>query len=203
MFTTQRAFAGASALFLSMVLGSTTLPASAATAPTVVTGKITKVTSSTLQVKTSTGVVTGKMTTIAVVTKSVRVSLAKVVKGAFVSLTLATGGKTVTRISIGGARGLGGARRPGGTPRTGRPRGTPPGGFASGRFHGGQVISIGRSQIALKSIQGKSTTYALSKTVSVTKSERGSRTDLHVGETVRIVPIGTGNTTFSLTIVSG
>ncbi len=203
---------GASAIILAATFGMAASSASAATTPTIVVGKVTKVTSTDLQVKTSTRVVTGKISTIAIITKSVRSTLSAVTKGTFVTLVLTANGKTVNGITV-GSHGPGGFRgagfpRTGQPPRTGRPGtrppGTrPPGSFGAGRFHGGQVVSVSHSRISLKSFQGKTTAYSLAKSVTVTKTVRGTRADLHVGETVRIIPIGASNSSFSLTIVSG
>ncbi len=202
MFTNQRALAGVSAVCLALAAGTMASPAMAATAPTVVSGKITQVTSTTLKVKTSTGTVTGKIASIAVITKSVKTSLSAVTKGSFARLVFASNGKTVTQISVGTVGGFGGRRPAGTTPRPGGFTGTPRGNFA-GRFHGGTVASISKTAISIKSFQGKTTSYPLSKTVTVMKSEKGTKSDLKVGETVRIIPMRSNNTTFSLTIVSG
>lgn len=182
------------------IAGSATASAATPTPRGGIVGKITKLSSSSLQVKTTNGTVTEKLTSSTVFSEVTRDKLSDVSKGTFVTMTLGAG-NTVATVSIGSR--FGGFRpggfRPGGTRPSGARR--PPGSFA-GRFMGGQVVSVGKGKLTLRNFLGKSTTYTLSKNVVVTKSVRTTRSALKVGETVRVAAAPGTSIAFAVTIES-
>jgi hypothetical protein len=56
--------------------------------------------------------------------------------------------------------------------------------------------------LTVRTPQGQTTTYALSKNVTVTKTVRGTLSDLHAGQTVRIAALPGTTTAFAVTIES-
>ncbi|MBV9279125.1 MAG: hypothetical protein JOZ41_03500, partial [Chloroflexi bacterium] len=58
-------------------------------------------------------------------------------------------------------------------------------------------------RITLRTVQGTTASYALSKNVTVTRTVADTRGDLRVGETVRIGARPGSTTAFSVTIESG
>jgi RNase P/RNase MRP subunit p29 len=164
-------------------------------------GKITELGMNSLVVKTSSSSVTVKLTSSTIYSRMTRAALSNVTKGTFVTLTLASGGKTVSTISVGSR--FGGFRRPTGarpvrTPGTGRRFGRP-----GGTFSGGQVVSVGNGHLTIRSFNGTSRTYTLAKNVTVTKSVRVTRSALHLGETVRVARAPGSTTAFAITIEAG
>jgi hypothetical protein len=173
----------------------------AAAPPRGVVGKITELSLTSLVVKTSTRSDTVKLTGSTIYSRVTRSALSSVTKGTFVTLTLASGSKSVSTISIGSR--FGGFRRPTGarprrTPGTGRRFGRP-----GGLFTGGQVVSLGNGRLTVRSFNGKSTTYTLARNVTVTKSVRVARSALHLGETVRVATAPGSTTAFAITIEAG
>jgi hypothetical protein len=163
-------------------------------------GKITQVSSSSLQVQTAAGSVTEQLTSSTRVVKETHGTRADLTPGTFVSVTLAPGTKTITAIhvrsKVGTSRHLGtGTHSPRGhaAGTTSKPK--------TGLHQRGQIVSVANGQLSLKDRKGQITTYTLSQNVSVTKTVPGQLSDLAIGETVRIAARTGSTTALAVTIV--
>jgi hypothetical protein len=163
-----------------------------------VQGKISKLSLTSITIKTSSSTVTDKLTHSTVVSTLTRGSLSDLKTGTFVRLTLASN-KDVSTVNIGGGFGgfpRGTFPRPRRIPTANRPR------RPSGLFTGGQIVSLKSGKISVRSFRGTTQIYALAKKVTVTKSVRGSIKNLRLGETVRVSAAPGSKTAFAITIVS-
>lgn len=173
-----------------------------------VTGKITQLNGTSLQVQTASGTVTEQLTTTTVVFKETKGTVADLTPGAFASVTLASGTTTVTAVHV-ESRNAGSSTRPVKTGQKGTKTGTAPKTKPAGtttRIHtgmhrGGQIVGVANGQLTLRDRQGQ-TTYTLGQNVTVTKTVRGQLSDLAVGETVRVAARPGATTAFAVTIES-
>jgi hypothetical protein len=153
-----------------------------------IAGKITQVTTTSLQVQTTAGSVTEQLTRSTRVVKLTRGSLSDLTPGTFASVTLASGTDTITTIHLASKGGMAGHPRTGNHPA--HPNHGTNGGTQSkpkSKLHGrGQIVSVADGELTLRNRQGQTTTYTLSQNVAVTKTVPGQLSDLAVGETVRI-----------------
>lgn len=194
--TLTGAFAAAS---LGLAITTAAVPTFAAGHAHGAVGKITQVSSTSLTVQTASGSITDALTSNTVVIKNTAGSLGDLTKGAFVTVTLASNGTTVTAVDL--------ETKPAGTTHTHKTRtgtttstphktrktgttGTtttaPTKKVNAGLHRGGQVVSVSNGQLVLSGRAGQTATYTLGSTVKVTKTVRGQLSDLAVGQTVRV-----------------
>lgn len=177
-----------------------------------VSGKITQLSGTSLQVQTASGPVTEQVTTSTLVFKESKGTLADLTPGTFVSVTLASGTTTVTAVHLESRAGT--STRPAGTGHKGTKTGTAPKtkparpagakpttGTHVGLHRGGQIVSFANGQLTLQTRQDQ-TTYTVGQTVTVTKTVRGQLSDLAVGETVHVAARPGTTTAFAVTIES-
>jgi hypothetical protein len=161
-----------------------------------VVGKITKLSLTSITVHASSGNVTDTLTNSTVVMTQTKGTRSDLKAGTFVRLTVGSK-NTVTAISLsGGFRAFPGrtGARPRRTPTANRPAG------AFGAFRGGSVVSLKNKSLSVRTFAGKTTTYTLASNVAITKSVRGSISNLRVGETVRLATAPGSKTVFAVTI---
>lgn len=182
------------ALSLGVAVSATAIPTFAAGKGHGLTGKITKVTSTSLQVQTTSGSVTEQLNSSTRIVKEVKGSLSDLTPGAYARVTLASGTTTVTAIHLEAKAGTHPARSHTGSAgsTTSKPK--------TGLHRGGQIVSVANGQLTLRTRQGQTASYKLGATVSVTKTVSGTLSDLAVGETVQ-VHVRTGSTTAAAVVI--
>jgi hypothetical protein len=168
-----------------------------------ITGKITKVSSTSVTVQTQSGSITEQLTGSTVVMKETRGGLSDLAPRTFVRVTLTSGSNTVTAVYIESRSGSSGHPSKTGTPEPTGTSGTKsPSKPKTGSHRGGQVVSVANGRLTLRNGQGQTTTYTLSPNVTVTKTVHGQLSDLAVGETVRIHARPGSTTALAVTIES-
>jgi hypothetical protein len=173
-------------LTLGLAVSAAALPTFAAGGAHGIAGKITNVSSTSLQVQTASGAVTEQLTSSTRIMKEAKGSLGDLTPGAYARVTLAAGTATVTAVHLESKVGTAGQPRTGTRPRNGS-NGSTTTKPKTGLHHGGQIVSAANGQLTLRNRQGQTTTYKLGASVSVTKTVSGQLSDLSVGEAVRVV----------------
>jgi hypothetical protein len=167
-----------------------------------------------LQIQTQNGSVTATVTGATHVVRMVSGSLADLHAKQHVEAHLVSGTTTIDSIRIDAAvvnKPKDQHQHPSGTKLTHTKPLTPPKSNSyfnkANAHHGppdqvsGQVTSVGTNTITLLGWNYKTTTYALSSSLTITKAINGSSADIAIGETVRVSKAGTGNAV-SVTIIN-
>jgi hypothetical protein len=175
------------------------------------------VSSSTLQVKTTTGSVTVNLAATTHVVKVTGGSRADLTPNARVELQLAKGTTTVNAVQIDlvtktkSTTKTGTGTKPTRTkPTTGaRPTGTKPTHTWTGTHPaganthaGGLIMSVSGNSITIRTQRGQTATFTLGSNVTITKESSGKLSDLAVGQTVQVFVGRTANTAAAVTILN-
>lgn len=194
-------------LVLALAVAVGTLPAFAHGKDGSIRGVITLVSSTSLELQTSTGSVTVSLAESTHISRIVTGSLADLAKGQNVDLHVVPGTSTVDAVRI--------HLETKNSPQAHRPRTTSPRGKPGPTTHGrpdhnkpaktptaGQIVTVTDSTITIRLYNGQTVSYTLDSNVSITKIMSGKLSDLSIGEAVQVQLARRGNTAVAITILN-